>query len=85
MQQSALARTRRALRSAPKHLHLLIATLVSQVKTPLVYIPLLSAAVDVMIRLKNIKDEALKQIPLSVKVCTHHRCRLSMTWLRRAS
>jgi hypothetical protein len=66
MQKSALVRTRRALRSAPKQLHLLISTLVSQAKssqTPLVYIPLLSTAVDVMIRLKSIKDESLKQVP----------------------
>ncbi|KAF8553713.1 ARM repeat-containing protein [Imleria badia] len=70
MQKSALVRTRRALRSAPRHLHLLMSTLVSQAKssqTPLVYIPLLSTAVDVMIRLKNIQDESLKQIPPSVK------------------
>ena len=88
MEKSALVRTRRALRSAPKHLHLLISTLVLQAKssqTPLVYIPLLSTAFDVLIRLKNIKDESLKQILPSVKVCTHHCCRLSLTWLRRAS
>lgn len=49
-----------------------MSTLVSQAKSsqaPLVYIPLLSTAVDVTIRLKNIKDESLKQIPPSVKVC----------------
>ena len=45
MQKSAPVRTRRALRSAQKHLHLLVSTLVSQAKSsqiPLVYIPLLS-------------------------------------------
>ena len=88
MQKSAFVRTRRALRSAPKYLHLLISTLAFQAKSnqiPLVYIPLLSIAFDVLIRLKNIKDESLKQILPSVKVCTHHCSRLSLTWLRRAS
>ncbi|KAF8434348.1 armadillo-type protein [Boletus edulis BED1] len=70
MQKSALVRTRRALRSAPQHLHLLMSTLVSHAKssqTPLIYIPLLSTAVDVTIRLKNVKDDSLTQIPPSVK------------------
>lgn len=74
MQKSALVRTRRALRSAPQHLHLLMSMLVTHAKssqTPLVYIPLLGTAVDVTIRLKNIKDESLKQIPLSVKASAH--------------
>ncbi|KAH0828924.1 armadillo-type protein [Lanmaoa asiatica] len=70
MQKSALVRTRRALRSAPEHLHFLMSTLVTRAKssqTPLIYIALLSTAVDVTIRLKNVKDESLKQIPLSIK------------------
>lgn len=69
IQKSALVRTRRALRSSPEHLFLLMSTLVSQAKssqTPLVYIPLLGTAVDVTIRLKKkVKDESL---PPDVKV-----------------
>lgn len=74
MQKSALVRTRRALRSAPQHLHLLMSTLVAHAKSsqsPLVYIPLLATAVDVTIRLKNAKDQSLRQIPPSVKVSAH--------------
>ncbi|KIJ11894.1 hypothetical protein PAXINDRAFT_157123 [Paxillus involutus ATCC 200175] len=36
-------------------------------QTPLAYISLLSTAVDVTIRLKDVKDESLKQIPPAVK------------------
>jgi len=71
MQKGALIRTRRALRSAPEHVPPFMATLVAQAKssqTPLVYIPLLGAAVDVTIRLKNVKYESLKQIPPSIQV-----------------
>ncbi|KIJ63493.1 hypothetical protein HYDPIDRAFT_175892 [Hydnomerulius pinastri MD-312] len=70
MQKSALVRTRRALRSAPEQLPTLMSTLITQTKssqTPLAQISLLSTAVDVTIRLKNIKDESVKQIPQSVK------------------
>lgn len=71
MQKGAIIRTRRALRSVPEHLPLFMATLVAQAKssqTPLAYIPLLGVAVDVTIRLKNVKDESLKQIPPSIQV-----------------
>ena len=74
MQNSALVRTRRALRSAPEHLQLFMSTLLTQAKssqTPLIYIPLLGTAVDVTIRLKNVKDDSLKQISPSVKVSVH--------------
>ncbi|KAH7883448.1 armadillo-type protein [Phlebopus sp. FC_14] len=70
MHKSALVRTRRALRSAPEHLATLMTTLIAQAKTsqtPLVQIPLLSAGVDVIIHLKDVKDESLKQVPPSVK------------------
>ncbi|KAF9234000.1 armadillo-type protein [Melanogaster broomeanus] len=70
MQKSALVRTRRALRSAPETLPILMSALVTQAKstqTPLAYISLLSTAVDVTIRLKNVKDESLRQIPQPVK------------------
>ncbi|KAI6029055.1 armadillo-type protein [Pisolithus microcarpus] len=52
----ALVRTRRALRSAPDRLSLLMSTLIKQAEssqTPLAYIPLLGTAVDVTLRLKN--------------------------------
>ncbi|KAI6117782.1 armadillo-type protein [Pisolithus croceorrhizus] len=65
MQKSALVRTRRALRSAPNRLSLLMSTLVVQAKssqTPLAYIPLLGLAVDVTLRLKDVKEDSLSQI-----------------------
>ncbi|KAG1774599.1 armadillo-type protein [Suillus placidus] len=70
MQKSAFVRTRRALRSAPEELPVLMATLVAQAKssqTPLIQISLLSTAVDVTLRLKNVKDESLTQIPPAIK------------------
>ncbi|KAG2115671.1 armadillo-type protein [Suillus cothurnatus] len=70
MQKSAFVRTRRALRSAPEELPALMATLVAQAKssqTPLIQISLLSTAVDVTLRLKNVKDESLTQIPSAIK------------------
>ncbi|KAL4068779.1 armadillo-type protein, partial [Scleroderma yunnanense] len=70
MQKGALIRTRRALRSAPEHLPVFMATLVAQAKssqTPLVHILLLGTAVDVILRLKNVKDESLKQISPSIQ------------------
>ena len=36
--------------------------------SPLIIVPLLGISVDVMLRLKNVKDESLKQIDASVKV-----------------
>ncbi|KAG1832884.1 armadillo-type protein [Suillus subalutaceus] len=70
MQKSAFVRTRRALRSAPEKLPALMATLVAQAKSsqiPLIQIPLLSTAVDVTLRLKNVKDESFTQIPSAIK------------------
>ncbi|KAI5983714.1 armadillo-type protein [Pisolithus albus] len=66
----ALVRTRSALRSAPDRLSLLMSTLVMQAKssqTPLAYIPLLGTAVDVTLRLKNVKDDSLTQIRPVIK------------------
>lgn len=71
MQKSAFVRTRRALRSVPEELPALMATLVAQAKssqTPLIQISLLSSAVDVTLRLKNVKDKSLTQIPSAIKV-----------------
>lgn len=71
IQNSARARTRSALRSAPQHLQSLISTLLTHAKssqTPLIYIPLLGTAFDVTIRLKNVKHDSFKQIPPSLKV-----------------
>ncbi|KAH7929550.1 ARM repeat-containing protein [Leucogyrophana mollusca] len=70
MRKSALVRVRRALRSTPEKLPVLMATVIAQAKssqTPLVQIALLSTAIDVTIRLKNVKDESLTQIPDDVK------------------
>ncbi|KAG1731829.1 armadillo-type protein [Suillus paluster] len=70
MQKSALVRTRRALRSAPEVLPALMTTLTAQAKSsqaPLIQISLLSTAVDVTLRLKNVKDESLTQIPPAIK------------------
>ncbi|KAI5991791.1 armadillo-type protein [Pisolithus marmoratus] len=70
MQSSALVRTRRALRSAPDRLPLLMSTLVAQAKssqTPLTHISLLGTAVDVTLRLKNVKDDYLRQINPAIK------------------
>ncbi|KAG2360727.1 ARM repeat-containing protein [Suillus spraguei] len=70
MQKSAFVRTRRALRSAPETLPTLMATLIAQAKssqTPLIQISLLSTAVDVTLRLKNVKEESLTQIPSAIK------------------
>jgi hypothetical protein len=71
MQKSALVRTRRAIRSAPERLVLLITTLSSQARssqTPLTLVPLIGVAVGVMIRLKNVKDISLTHLPVSAKV-----------------
>ncbi|KAJ8595557.1 ARM repeat-containing protein [Rhizopogon salebrosus TDB-379] len=70
MQKSALVRTRRALRSASKELPTLMSTLIAQAKssqTPLIQTSLLSTAVDVTLRLKNVKDELLTQISPAIK------------------
>ncbi|KAG1831619.1 armadillo-type protein [Suillus variegatus] len=74
MQKSAFVRTRRALRSVPEELPTLMATLVAQAKssqTPLIQISLLSSAVDVTLRLKNVKDKSLTQIPSAIKSALH--------------
>jgi hypothetical protein len=71
MQKSALVRTRRALRSAPRGLPTLMSTLIAQAKTSqtsLVQISLLSTAVDVTLRLKNVEDNSFTQLPPAIKV-----------------
>lgn len=71
MQKSALVRTRRTLRSAPEELPTLMSALIAQAKSsqaPLTQISLLSIAVDVTFRLKNVKDESLTHIPSAIKV-----------------
>ena len=71
MQKGALVRTRRALRSAPERLSALISTLLSQARssqTPLTFVPLIGLAVDVMIRLKNVKDESWTHLSVDLKV-----------------
>ena len=71
MQKSALVRTRRALRSAPKELPTLIASLIAEAKssaTPLIQLPLLSTAVDVILHLKDVGDESPIRISPAIKV-----------------
>ena len=71
MQKGALVRTRRALRSAPERLSALITTLLSQARssqTPLTLVPLIGLAIDVMIRLKNVKDESWTHLSADIKV-----------------
>ncbi|EPQ55338.1 ARM repeat-containing protein [Gloeophyllum trabeum ATCC 11539] len=70
LQRSALVRTRRALRSHPPKVPVLMETLIRQAKahsSPLSFIPLLGSAVDVTLRLKNVKDQSLRQVPASIK------------------
>ncbi|KAI0077211.1 ARM repeat-containing protein [Panus rudis PR-1116 ss-1] len=70
LRTSALVRVRRALRSSPEHLKTVISTLIVNGKTasnPLAFVPLLGVAVDVTLRLKNVKDENLKVIPPELK------------------
>jgi hypothetical protein len=71
MQKGALVRTRRALRSAPERLSALITTLLSQARssqTPLTFVPLIGLAIDVMIRLKNVKNESWTHLSADLKV-----------------
>ncbi|KAI0060576.1 ARM repeat-containing protein [Artomyces pyxidatus] len=70
MQRSALVRTRRALRSAPEHLRILIRTLLAQSKTsvpPLLAVPLIGVGLDVTVRLKNVKDSSLAVVSDEIK------------------
>ncbi|RDX47550.1 ARM repeat-containing protein [Lentinus brumalis] len=70
LQKSALVRTRRALRHSPENLPAVMRTLLGLTKSlpsPLVVVPLLGISVDVTLRLKNVKDESLKQIDATIK------------------
>ncbi|KAA1470496.1 ARM repeat-containing protein [Dentipellis sp. KUC8613] len=70
IQKSALVRTRRALRSAPPLIRVVMKTLLALSKSlpsPLVVIPLLGVSVDVTTRLKNVKDASLTKVPDDVK------------------
>lgn len=56
----------------PKEISVVITTLLANAKTisnPLTVVPLLGTAVDVTLRLKNVKDESLKSLEPSLKVC----------------
>ncbi|KAF9496394.1 ARM repeat-containing protein [Pleurotus eryngii] len=53
---SALVRVRRAIRSAPEKIPELIDTLISHARASLRHIPLLGTSIDVLIRLKNVKE-----------------------------
>lgn len=71
LQKGALARTRRALRSSPEHITTLLSTLLAHAKAaaaPLVSVPLIGVAVDVTLRLKDVKDESLKRLSPETKV-----------------
>ncbi|KAI0316101.1 ARM repeat-containing protein [Amylostereum chailletii] len=69
LQKMALVRTRRALRSAPQRLQILMETLLSQAKSDLslTAIPLLCTTIEVTLRLKNVKDTTLTVIPNDIK------------------
>ncbi|KDQ56445.1 hypothetical protein JAAARDRAFT_36597 [Jaapia argillacea MUCL 33604] len=70
LKHGALVRTRRALRSAPTRLPVLMSTIVRLSKTnstPPALVPLLGVAVDVTIRLKNVKDENLLRVTPDLK------------------
>ncbi|KAI8978208.1 ARM repeat-containing protein [Trametes punicea] len=70
LQKSALVRTRRALRHKPEMLAVVMRTLLVLAKSlssPLTAVPLLGISVDVTLRLKDVKDEKLKQIEPALK------------------
>ncbi|PSR76114.1 hypothetical protein PHLCEN_2v8664 [Hermanssonia centrifuga] len=70
VQKSALVRTRRALRSGPDKLPSVMRVLMSQAKkhtNPLSLVTLLGVAIDVTLRLKNVKDETLTKIDPNIK------------------
>ncbi|KAI0800349.1 ARM repeat-containing protein [Fomes fomentarius] len=70
IQKSALVRTRRALRYSPEILPTVMNTLLSITKSlpsPLAVVTLLGISIDVTIRLKNVKDDNLKQIDPMLK------------------
>ena len=61
-------------------------TLLSKPKTspsPLSVVPLLGICVDVKIRLKNVKDEGLKTLDLSLKVRFYFQHLASSQWFSR--
>lgn len=71
MRKGALVRTRRMLRSVPDKLPVLMTTLLSQAKSsqiPLCFVPLIGVAVDVTVRLKNVKDESLTHLSIDAQV-----------------
>ncbi|OJT01635.1 Translational activator GCN1 [Trametes pubescens] len=70
LHKSALVRTRRALRHRPEVLPTVMKTLLSLAKTvpsPLTLVPLLGISIDVTLRLKNVKDDALKSVDPTLK------------------
>ncbi|CCM02945.1 uncharacterized protein FIBRA_05060 [Fibroporia radiculosa] len=70
IRKSALVRTRRALRSSPQNISNAMKALLLKVKNhprPMSLAPLLGICVDVKIRLKNIKDESLRDLDSSLK------------------
>ncbi|KAH9007605.1 ARM repeat-containing protein [Lactarius deliciosus] len=73
VQKSAIVRTRRALRSSPSHLAPFMNTLLAQSKTfssPLVAIPLLGTAADVVTHLKGTENTNLTIISEEIKTAT---------------
>ncbi|KAI0688462.1 ARM repeat-containing protein [Cytidiella melzeri] len=70
VQKSAVVRSRRALRSHPQHITTAITTLIARAKshaTPLSLVPLVGIAIDVKLRLKDVKDVALTTITPNLK------------------
>ncbi|KAI0757516.1 ARM repeat-containing protein [Daedaleopsis nitida] len=70
LHKSALVRSRRALRHSPETLPVVMKTLLrlaTTLSSPLVVVPLLGISVDVILHLKNVKDDQLKQISPEIK------------------
>ncbi|KAI0035599.1 ARM repeat-containing protein [Vararia minispora EC-137] len=69
LQRSALTRVRRALRSAPEHLKMLIVTLLTLSKASLALsaVPLVCTGIEVTVRLKDVKDESLRVVSDDVR------------------
>ncbi|GJE94641.1 ARM repeat-containing protein [Phanerochaete sordida] len=70
VQKGALVRARRALRSNPRNIPGVIRTLIARTKghsNPLHVVSLLGVAIDVKLRLKNVKDEDMKKVDGELK------------------
>ena len=56
---------------------MVVKTLIARTKgssNPLSVVPLLGLAIDVKIRLKNVKDDSMKKVTTELKVCSNAFC-----------